>query len=150
MAEPKMINSDYIGGSIVLAFALIFQVQMQPWGKFAVIAPKYVIYALAFFGVVLLIKGKVKPTMIPSIRGNFNRSMMYTLVVGLFWIFLLEPVGFVTTSFVALFALLYPFHPKQGLSRLLGSAGLAAAEILVLYLVFGKFLNVALPTGILF
>ena len=150
MAEEKKINSDYIGGAIVLGFALMFQLQMQPWGKFAVMAPKYVIIALAIFGVILLIKGKIKPTMIPSIKGNFNSSMLYTLVVGLLWIFLLEPIGFVTMSFLALFALLYPFHPKKGIQRLAGSAVLAAAEILVLYLLFSKFLNVALPTGILF
>ncbi|GAB1483343.1 hypothetical protein MASR2M78_21590 [Treponema sp.] len=150
MAESKKINSDYIGGAIVLIFALIFQLQMQPWGKFAVMAPKYVIIALLIFGVILLIKGKLKPTMMDSLRNNFNASMLYTLVVGLLWVFLLEPIGFITTSFIALFALLYPFHPKKGLPRLIGSAGLAAGELLVLYLLFSKFLNVALPKGILF
>jgi len=70
-------------------------------------------------------------------------------VVGLLWVFLLDKIGFLVTSFIAFFTIMFAFHPKKGAARIIGAAAVAVGVIAVLYLVFAKFLLVSLPTGIL-
>lgn len=145
----KKINSDYIGGAIVLATCALFYSQIGQWSKYASMAPKGILAIMVVFGVGLLVKGAIKPEKIATTFDKINKSFVFVVVVGLLWVFLMEQVGFVVTSFAAFFALMYAFHPKKGFPRVLGSAVMATGVIAVLYLTFAKLLSVTLPTGFL-
>ena len=145
----KKLNTDYVGGAIILAITAIFFFQIKEWSRYATMAPKSVLFILALFGLALLIKGKFKPEMITTTFTKLSKSLALVLVVGLLWVFLLDKIGFLVTSFIAFFTIMFAFHPKKGAARIIGAAAVALGVIAVLYLVFAKFLLVSLPTGIL-
>lgn len=148
-AGVKKLNTDYVGGAIVLGITALFYFQMGTWGKYASMAPRSVLIVMALFGAALILKGKLKPEMIQTTFTHVTKSLALVIVVGLVWSFALETVGFVVTSFVAFFIIMFAFHPKRGAKRILGSAAVAAGTIAALYFLFAKFLLVSLPTGIL-
>ncbi len=148
-AGVKKLNTDYVGGAIILGVAALFFFQIKEWSKYATMAPQSILLILVLFGAALLVKGKVKPEMIATTFTKVTKSLGLVIVVGLFWVFLLERIGFVVTSFAAFFAIMYAFHPKKGVARIAGSAAVAVGVIAALYLLFAKFLMVSLPTGIL-
>jgi hypothetical protein len=112
-------------------------------------APRSVLGILALFGVILLIKGRFKPEKITTTFDRINTSMLFVIGVGLVWVFAIEAIGFVVTSFVCFFAIMYAFHPKKGLARVVGATTVSVGVVVVLYLIFAKLLVVALPTGLL-
>jgi hypothetical protein len=127
----------------------MFFIQIGDWSKYASMAPKSVLFVLILFGLGLLAKGKFKPEMIATTFTKVSKSLALVIIVGLLWVFLLEKIGFVVTSFAAFFTIMYAFNPKKGSQRILGSAAVAIGVIALLYLLFAKFLLVSLPTGIL-
>jgi len=112
--------------------------------------PYSVLLVLVLFGLALLAKGKFKPEMIATTFTKITKSLALVIVVGLLWVFLLEKIGFVVTSFAAFFTIMVAFNPKKGMQRILGSTAVAVGVIALLYLLFARFLLVSLPTGILF
>jgi hypothetical protein len=108
-----------------------------------------VLFVLILFGLALLAKGKFKPEMIATTFTKVSKSLILVLAVGVLWVFLLDKIGFLVTSFIAFFIIMFAFHPKKGTPRIIGSTAVAVGVIAVLYLVFVKFLLVSLPTGIL-
>lgn len=145
----KKINSDFIGAAIVLGTCALFALQIGAWSKYASMAPKATLILLALFGIGLIVKGFLKPEKITTTFDKINSSMIFVTVVGLLWVFLLNSVGFVVTSFIAFFAIMYAFNPKKGFARIANSFLVTAGSVAVLYLVFARLLSVALPTGIL-
>ncbi|TXT42875.1 MAG: hypothetical protein FD137_2007 [Spirochaetes bacterium] len=148
-AGAKKLNTDYVGGAIILAVVGMFFLQIKEWSKYATMAPQSVLFILALFGLALLVKGKFKPEMIATTFTKVSKSLALVIVIGLLWVFLLEKLGFVVTSFAAFFTIMFAFHPKKGMARILGSTAVAVGVIALLYLLFAKFLLVSLPTGIL-
>jgi putative tricarboxylic transport membrane protein len=148
-SDVKKLNTDYVGGAIILAIVAMFFIQIGDWSKYASMAPKSVLFVLILFGLGLLAKGKFKPEMIATTFTKVSKSLALVIIVGLLWVFLLEKIGFVVTSFAAFFTIMYAFNPKKGSQRILGSAAVAIGVIALLYLLFAKFLLVSLPTGIL-
>ncbi len=149
----KKLNTDLIGGIVVLAVAAFFQFNMDPdFSPLAAYFPERIIICLAILGVVLLIKAKVKPVYMDSFISQMNSSMLFTIVVGLAWVFLLEWIGFIISSLAAIFAILYRLEPaaKRTPARLAKFAAIAVAEVAVIYLVFVKLLYVTMPVGRLF
>jgi len=69
--------------------------------------------------------------------------------VGLIWVYLLAWTGFILTSIVAMFAILWRLEPKakRTPARLAKLALLVVAEVAVVYFVFAKLLFVTLPMG---
>jgi putative tricarboxylic transport membrane protein len=147
--EEKKLNTDYIGGAIVLAVSALFFFQIGPWSKFAIMAPRSILWIIFAFGAALLVKGKVKPEMLASSFPKINRSMIFIVVMGLIWVFAFNVVGFLVTSSVAFFVILFVYSPKSGKERIIESAAVTAGVVAVLYLLFNKFLLVMLPTGFL-
>ncbi len=148
-AGAKKLNTDYVGGAIILAIVAIFFLQIKEWSKYASMAPRSVLLILVLFGLGLLVKGKFKPEMIATTFTKVSKSLVLVMVVGLLWVFLLDKIGFLVTSFAAFFTIMFAFHPKKGMARIVGSTAVAVGVIAVLYLLFAKFLLVSLPTGIL-
>ncbi len=77
--------------------------------------------------------------------------MIAAVVTGLLWVILLEPVGFIITSFFSVSGLQILYMPRD--QRCLKSVfvNLAGSLIIVLlfYYVFVQFLGVTLPAGVL-
>jgi len=142
-------NSDYIGGAIVLFIAGLFYFQVGTWGKYASMAPIGVLAVLLLFAIILFIKGAIKPEKLASTFASINKSMVFVVIVGLLWVFLMDKVGFLVTSFMCFFTLMYVFHPKKGFARISGSAAVSIGVIAFLYLIFAKVLLITLPAGFL-
>ena len=145
----KGINSDYIGAAIVLGITMLFYIQIGPWSKYAVMAPRSILVILFVLGLVLLIKGRINPERVNPNFIHINRSLAFLVVVGLLWVLLMEKIGFIVTSMVAFSAILIAYHPAKGFRKIAGSILLAGVVIFVMYMIFSRLLNVMLPTGIL-
>jgi hypothetical protein len=78
--------------------------------------------------------------------------VVFTILVGLAWVFLLEWIGFVISSIAAIFIILYRFEPKDRRTpkRVAKLAAIAVGEVAVIYIVFVKLLYVTMPVGRLF
>jgi len=150
---PKKQNTDLIGGIIVLAVAAFFQFYMDPdFTPLAAYFPKRLIACTAILGVALLIKAYVRPTYMDSFVSKLNAPVVFTIIVGLAWVLLLEWIGFILTSLLAIFAILYRLEPKakRTPARVVKLAAIAAVEVAVIYVVFVRLLYVTMPEGRLF
>ena len=152
-AKAKKHNTDLIGGILMLAVAAFFQFHMDPdFTPLASYFPERLIVCMAVLGVALLIKAHVRPMYMDSFVGKLNAPVVFTILVGLAWVFLLEWIGFVISSIAAIFIILYRFEPKarRTPARVAKLAAIAAGEVAVLYIVFVKLLYVSMPVGRLF
>jgi hypothetical protein len=151
--EPGKLNTDLIGGILMLAIAAFFHYNMDPdFTRLAAYFPERLIIVLTVLGVILLIKARVRPVMMNSFVGKMNASMVFTLIVGLAWVFLLEWTGFILSSVTAIFIILLRLEPasKRTPVRVVKLALLAALEVAVIYVVFVRLLYVTMPVGRLF
>ena len=147
---PKQHNTDIIGGVLMLATAAFFQYQMDPdFTDLGAYFPQRLIYGIAALGVGLLIKGFFWPKYLNSFMTKVNPNVVFICIVGLIWVYLLAWVGFILTSIVAMFAILWRLEPKGNRTpvRLAKLLALVVAEVAVVYFVFGKLLFVTLPVG---
>jgi len=99
--QKKLINTDYISGIVVLAVTALFYLQIGKWSKYAIIAPQAILIVLFVLGVILLIKGRYKPEKASPSFTQINRSLVFFVVIGLLWVFLMNTIGFVVTSMIA-------------------------------------------------
>ena len=151
--RPEKLNTDLVGGIVVLAVAAFFQFNMDPdFTPLAAYFPKRLIVCMAVMGVMLLIKAYVRPVYMDSFIGKLNAPVVFTILVGLAWVFLLEWIGFIISSAAAIFVILYRFEPKakRTPARLAKLAAIALVEVAVIYVVFIKLLYVTMPVGRLF
>ena len=147
--KKKAINTDYLGAVIVLLTSLVFYLQIGKWSKYAIMAPRSILYLLFALGIILLIKGRVKPERaVPSFLA-INRSLAFLIVTGLLWVFLTNTIGFVVTSITAYTAILIAYHPKKGIRGVIESLLISGIVVIAMYLLFAKMLNVTLPQGFL-
>jgi putative tricarboxylic transport membrane protein len=148
-SQEKTINSDYIGAAIVFGISALFYLQIGKWSKYAIMAPRSILILLIALGVALLVKGRIKPEKVIPSFASINRSLVFLVVVGLLWVFLMEKVGFVVTSMAAYTAILIAYYPGKGARRVIESLLIAGVIVFGMYLLFEKLLNVTLPLGIL-
>lgn len=147
----KLINTDLWGAGLMFFFAIGFYSQMDSdWTAYGQFFPNRLLIFLVILGVVLLIKGFVQPVRMPSFMTQVNSTMLFTMIVGLLWVFALEWFGFFITSFLAIFAMLWRFDKVRSPKTLFKSALIAAGEILVIYIGFVRLLYVTMPEGRLF
>ena len=147
---PKKLNTDLIGGLITLAIAAFFHFQMDPdFSRLAAFFPQKIIVCLAIFGVALLIKAYVRPVYMDNFIYKLNAPVVFTIIVGLALVLLLKWLGFIVSSLLAIFIILYRLEPKAKRTpkRIAGMAAIAAVEVAVIYIVFVKWLYVIMPTG---
>ena len=147
---PKKLNTDLAGGIITLAFAAFFQFHMDPdFSALAAYFPKKLIVCLAVMGVLLLIKAYVRPMYMDNFISKLNAPVVFTIIVGLAWVLLLEWTGFIITSLAAIFIILCRLEPKAKRTprRIAMLAGIAALEVAVIYVVFVRLLYVTMPVG---
>jgi len=147
--KKKAINTDYVGAAIVLLTSLVFYLQIGKWSKYAILAPRSILYLLFALGIILLVKGRIKPERaVPSFLA-INGSLAFLVITGLLWVFLSNTIGFVVTSIAAYTAILVAYHPKKGVRGIVESLLISGAVVIGMYLLFAKMLNVTLPQGFL-
>lgn len=146
------INIDILGGLSVLAIAAFFFFQLgDDFSMFALFFPEKMLPLLAMLGTAILIKGFVVPTMPAKSVFRINRTMIAAMITGILWVLLLEPVGFVATSFAGVFGLQVLYMPKEhrSLKSILVNLAGSLCIVLFFYHVFVQYLGVTLPAGIL-
>jgi len=111
--------------------------------------PKTIAALLVFFGVLYLALSwlRPQPPRLPEAGSRARQAAVAVVMVG--WAFVLEPVGFLTSSVVAFVLLLVIAHygrwtPRIALLYALGSALLLGG----LYTLFKVALQVPLPEGV--
>ena len=139
--------SDRITGLLLLALAVVYGITASgyeamigdPLGP--AVFPLVLAIPLGLFSLYLIVRPDVEPDWA---RGWRLAKQALTLVVFVAYAELLEPLGFVLTTVLAVLALgvLLGARPVQA-----GAAGLAIA--LVLFVLFHHLLNLPLPAGIL-
>jgi hypothetical protein len=149
--KDNLVNTDFWGAAILFFFAIGFYSQMDAeWTHYGQYFPNRILILLVIIGICLVIKGFVAPTRLPSFVSQVNGTMLFTMIVGLVWVFALEWVGFIITSFLAIFAMLWRFDNVRSPKTLFRSALIAAGEVAVIYVGFVKLLYVTMPEGRLF
>lgn len=149
--KGNLVNTDYWGAGIMFFFAVVFYSQMDPdWTSYGQYFPNRLLIFLILIGICLLIKGRYSPTKLPSVISHVNSSMLFTMIVGLAWVFALEWFGFIISSFLAIFAMLWRFDKVRSPKTLFTSGMIAAMEIAVIYVGFVMLLQVTMPEGRLF
>ena len=147
----NLVNTDFWGAGIMFFFATVFYSQLDPdWTHYGQFFPNRILIFLVIIGILLIIKGFTTPTMLPSFVSQVNNTMVFTMIVGILWVFALEWVGFIITSFLAIFAMLWRFDKVRSPKTIFCSALIAAGEIAVIYVGFVKLLYVSMPEGRLF
>lgn len=148
--QPGTLNTDFWGAGIMFFFAVGFWTQMDPdFTHYGAYFPERLIPCLFALGIMLLIKGFVKPTRLPVFWKDMNSTMVFTIIVGIVWVFILEWVGFSISSALAIFTLLVKFNPgslKKPV-QLTKYALIAIAEVGFIYVLFVRLLYVSLPVG---
>ncbi len=145
------LNIDILGGLSLLAIAAFFFFQLgDDFSMFALFFPERMLPALVLLGLAVIVKGFVRPTKLEKPVFRINGTMIAAVVTGLLWVILLEPVGFIITSFFSVSGLQILYMPRD--QRCLKSVfvNLAGSLIIVLlfYYVFVQFLGVTLPAGV--
>lgn len=148
----RPMNTDLLGGAVGLGLTALFWFTREQWTFWSAVFPNLTLAVLALFSVGLLIKGIVRPEMLPLLAEGNRVRILVTAIVLLVWAFSLRPVGTLLSSAVAFY----------GLTLYLGSANrrvsaadalkwlvLVALEVGILYLVFTRILGVPLPRGVL-
>ncbi len=149
-APSKKLNTDLVGGIIMLGMAALFQSQMDPdFSPLAAYFPAHLIWCLGILGVALLVKAYVRPMYMDSFIDKLNAPVVFTIIVALAWAFLMVWIGFIITSLAAIFLILYRLEPKAKRTpkRLVRFAIIAAIEVAVIHVVFVTLLQVTMPVG---
>lgn len=145
-----MLNSDLYGGLIMLAFAGMFWLQMGDFTKFGLMFPKVIIALLAFLGVVMIVKAKVKPQYMKPFLKDINKYMATTMIWSLLWVLSASYVGFFVASVVSMWAIQWFLSSERNLKISAISLAVAIGCVFVIYYVFTKYLYIFFPEGFLF
>jgi hypothetical protein len=145
------LNIDILGGLSILAIAAFFFFQLgEDFSMFALFFPEKMLPILAILGVIILIKGFVRPTKISNPIFQINKTMLAAMVTGILWVLLLEPVGFIVTSFVSVFGLQILYMPREirSCKNVIINAAGSFCTVVFFYHVFVQYLGVTLPAGV--
>ena len=146
------LNIDILGGISILAIAAFFFFQLgEDFSMFALFFPEKMLPILTILGGVILVKGFVRPTRINKPIFQINKTMIVAMLVGILWVLLLEPIGFVATSCASVFGLQILYMPKETRSpkNIFINAVGSICTVVFFYYVFVQYLGVTLPAGIL-
>ena len=148
----KGVNVDLWAGLFTLAVTGLFWMQILERDEFSfhsLIYPDRILPILGILGAVLVIKGFVKPTRKVEFCKELNTELVFTAVVSAIWVLAMDYFGFLLTSTVAMFLMLYRFQPKElrSAKSLLQFCLIIFGELAFMWVVFVNFLAVSLPEG---
>ena len=158
----KRLNAEHIIGLIAIVLALTIFLISRSFPKATTGAsdltgpafyPNVLALVFIFCGVLEIITGfrgsenEVSLNFSGLLDGLRNPGVLNILIIIaliLFFIFFMEPLGFIVSAYIILFILLWRFGVHLA-RNLVYSAGFVA----MIYLIFGKLFTIYLPSGIL-
>lgn len=148
----RKLNIDILGGLSILAITAFFFLQLgEDFSMFALFFPEKMLPILGLLGLIILVKGLVRPVKIDKPVFQINKNMLAAMMTGILWVLLLQPVGFIITSFVSVFTLQVFYMPKEirSFKKIAINAAGSLCIVLFFYHVFVQYLGVTLPSGVL-
>jgi hypothetical protein len=144
-----MLNTDLIvgfSGLVIAAIAFAFTRDIGPLGRIFV---DYVLIAITSLGVMIVVKGFVKPERFRFFESIVERNnVLAGLLILALYLFFMPKIGFLPSSYIFFLVLsLYLTDDRLALKRILQSAILSGVIVTGFYLVFKNLLSVPLPKG---
>ena len=146
---PNVLNADLIIGFFSLAFGGVIFAVTRDLSHLGGVFVNYVLIAILFLAVIMIIKGFVKPDKLTFFESVVERN---NILIGLFillvYLLFMPKVGFLPTSYIfyACFNI-YLAEDRWATKNILQSAALSAIVVTLFFLIFHYLLAVPLPTG---
>jgi membrane protein YdbS with pleckstrin-like domain len=147
-----MLNSDIIVGVFSLVLAGVFWFFTRDLSKLGGIFVNYVLVVLTCLGVMVTIKGFIKPERIQLFESAVERNNVFIGTgILLCYLIVLPFVGFLPSSFLFFLVMTVYLGDDHFTTRnIVQSAVLSAVVVTLFYLIFKHVLEVPLPKGSLF
>jgi membrane protein YdbS with pleckstrin-like domain len=147
-----MLNSDIIVGVFSLVLAGVFWFFTRDLSKLGGIFVNYVLVVLTCLGVLVTIKGFIKPERIQLFESAVERNNVFIGTgILLCYLIVLPFVGFLPSSFLFFLVMtVYLGDDRFTTRNIVQSAVLSAVVVTLFYLIFKHVLEVPLPKGSLF
>lgn len=147
------LNTDMAAGGFGLIFAAVLWLDAGDIGRLSILFPRAVLVILVVFSLMLIVKGFFRPgARVVEISGSLRRLLVLILVLLVWW-FAIGTLGFVVSSFLAMFFITWFLARVEGpvsWRRLLLWTPIIAVMVGGFYSTFTQVLNVRLPSGLLF
>lgn len=146
---PNVLNADLIIGFFSLAFGGVIFAVTRGLSHLGGVFINYVLIAILFLAVIMIIKGFVKPEKLTFFESVVERN---NILIGLFillvYLLFMPKVGFLPASYIfyACFNI-YLAEDRWATKNILQSAALSAIVVTLFFLIFHYLLAVPLPTG---
>lgn len=144
-----MLNADLIIGFFALALGgLVFSVT-RGLSMLGGVFVNYMLVAIFLLGVIMIIKGLVKPERITFFESIKERKNIFLGLMILFvYLFFMPRIGFLWATYV-FYAVFNMFlaEDRWSVRNLLESSGLSVVMVSLFYSIFHYVLAVPLPTG---
>lgn len=146
---PNVLNADLIIGFFSLAFGGVIFAVTRDLSHLGSVFVNYVLIAILFLAVIMIIKGFVKPEKLTFFESVVERN---NILIGLFillvYLLFMPKVGFLPASYIfyACFNI-YLAEDRWSTKNILQSAALSAIVVTLFFLIFHYLLAVPLPTG---
>jgi putative tricarboxylic transport membrane protein len=144
-----MLNTDLIVGFSGLAIAVLAFVFTRDIGLLGKIFVDYVLIVIAFLGIMIVVKGFVKPERLRFFESIVERNNILAglLILALYLLFM-PRIGFLPSSYIFFLVLsLYLTDDRLALKRIVQAAILSGIIVTGFYFVFKNLLVVPLPDG---
>ena len=149
----KKHNADLIATIIM---AVVFFVFYRQTGRISdqidILFPLFVLYSILFLIILLGIKAFIKPER----KEIFNETKIKNVWVGagtcFIWVGLINYLGFIVSGFIVLMfitIIVDKSEKKKSIKYLFKNILINLLIVFFVYLIFAKFLEVPLPTGLL-
>jgi len=150
-----MNKKNFIASLILLGISFLFWVQSKSFTKYGALFPQTVIVILSFLSLLLLISSIIKILSKKSKESKIEKmqdikSIVISIVLMVAWAFLINIIGFLTSSIVFSLAM-YLLLVKRGikLKKIIIDIFTIILSVMLFYIFFSKGLQVPFPTGIL-
>jgi len=147
-----MLNSDFIVGFFSLLLAALFWFFTRDLSVLGGLFVNYVLVILTILGLLVTIKGFVKPERIRLFESVVERNnVLIGTGILLGYLIILPFVGFLPSSFLFFLVMtVYLGEDRFTTRNIVQSALLSAVVVTLFYLIFKHVLEVPLPKGSLF
>jgi len=144
-----MLNSDLIVGCVCAVLTGLVYFLTRDLSRLGGVFVNYVLVALGFLSLLLLIKGLVRPERIKFFESAVERNnVLVGLIILALYLIVMPKAGFLPASYVFYGVFnLYLAEEKLKTRNILQSLGLSAVVVTVFYFIFHHLLEVPLPPG---
>lgn len=148
--ECKRLNTDLIAGILMSVVAIFFWTQIGRFTSFGLIFPRAIIIILGITGISLIVYGLVKKKKQECFEIKYLAKMLGVVVLLIFWVRLLNVIGFAVTSFFFFIFIVLTIEDDLNIKNILKAVVVSAGLVGIFYITFAEILLVRLPGGIFF